>query len=99
MSAFERRTITIDRADQRSVFRGHLAQSRNVFILLGAEVHRNRMGDLCSRVQPHEHGARITRMGVDSRPDLAPAHWNAVFSPIGVATFLKAWTDENTSTL
>ncbi|MBW8761425.1 MAG: hypothetical protein JF592_02435 [Microbacterium sp.] len=36
MDAFERRTITIDRDDQRVVLRGHLAQSRTVFILLGA---------------------------------------------------------------
>lgn len=35
MVEFEHRTITVDRADQRAVLRGHLAQSRSVFVLLG----------------------------------------------------------------
>ncbi|MFF5624480.1 hypothetical protein ACFY5A_03880 [Microbacterium sp. NPDC012755] len=38
MSGFERRTITIDRRDQRAVLGGHLRQSRRVFVLLGVVV-------------------------------------------------------------
>lgn len=35
MTDVERRTITIDRDDQRLVLRGHLAQSRRAFVLMG----------------------------------------------------------------
>ncbi|WP_223585660.1 hypothetical protein [Microbacterium sp. OVT16B] len=38
MSGFERRTITIDRRDQRAVLGGHVRQSRRVFVLLGVVV-------------------------------------------------------------